>query len=225
MLETKNLGFWYQNPEDILFKDVNLKFEAGKMYAILGKSGSGKTTFLSLISGLDSAKEGEILYNDTSLAKIGLTKFRKHNLAIVFQAYNLFTYMSAYQNVDSALEISGVKKDNQREFITESLKSVGIAEDLQHKKVSQLSGGQQQRVAIVRAMVTGADIIVADEPTGNLDEETGREIINLFEKIAHEQKKIVILVTHDLDIAKRSDVTYELRDKVFHKRVKELTQA
>ena len=133
--------------------------------------------------------------------------------------------MSAYQNVDSALEISGVKKDNQREFITESLKSVGIAEDLQHKKVSQLSGGQQQRVAIVRAMVTGADIIVADEPTGNLDEETGREIINLFEKIAHEQKKIVILVTHDLDIAKRSDVTYELRDKVFHKRVKEVTQA
>ena len=195
------------------------------MYAILGKSGSGKTTFLSLISGLDSAKEGEILYNDTSLAKIGLTKFRKHNLAIVFQAYNLFTYMSAYQNVDSALEISGVKKDNQREFITESLKSVGITEDLQHKKVSQLSGGQQQRVAIVRAMVTGADIIVADEPTGNLDEETGREIINLFEKIAHEQKKIVILVTHDLDIAKRSDVTYELRDKVFHKRVKEVTQA
>ena len=225
MLETKNLGFWYQNPADILFKDVNLKFEAGKMYAILGKSGSGKTTFLSLISGLDSAKEGEILYNDTSLAKIGLTKFRKHNLAIVFQAYNLFTYMSAYQNVDSALEISGVKKDNQREFITESLKSVGITEDLQHKKVSQLSGGQQKRVAIVRAMVTGADIIVADEPTGNLDEETGREIINLFEKIAHEQKKIVILVTHDLDIAKRSDVTYELRDKVFHKRVKEVTQA
>lgn len=222
MLETKNLGFWYQNQADTLFKDVNLKFEEGNMYAILGKSGSGKTTFLSLISGLDAAKEGEILYNDKSLSNIGLTHFRKNNLAIVFQAYNLFTYMSAYQNVNSALEISGVRKENHKAFITESLRSVGITEDLQHKKVSQLSGGQQQRVAIVRAMVTGADIIVADEPTGNLDQETGREIIGLFEKIAHEQKKIVILVTHDNDIADRSDVTYELQDKVFHKRVKKL---
>lgn len=224
MLETKKLGFWYQDKVDTLFENVNLQFEAGNMYAILGKSGSGKTTFLSLISGLDSAKEGEIFYQDKSLNQIGLTRFRKHHLAIVFQAYNLFTYMTAYQNVSSALEISGEKKENKRAFITESLKSVGITEDLQHKKVGQLSGGQQQRVAVVRAMVTGTDIIVADEPTGNLDEETGRDIINLFEKIAHDQKKIVILVTHDNDIAKKSDVTYELKDKVFHKRVKKLSQ-
>ncbi len=110
------------------------------------------------------------------------------------------------------------KKENKRTFITENLEAVGITEDLWHKKVAQLSGDQQQRVAIVRAMITGADIIVADEPTGNLDEETGREMIALFEKIAHEQNKIVILVTHDNDIAKRSDVTYELKDKVFHVR-------
>ncbi|GHU46514.1 multidrug ABC transporter ATP-binding protein [Bacilli bacterium] len=218
MLETKNLGFWYQNQADTLFKEVNLQFEAGKMYAILGKSGSGKTTFLSLISALESPKEGEILYNTENLDKIGLTRFRRHHLAIVFQAYNLLTYMTAYQNVSSALDISGVKKENKHTFITESLKSVGITEDLCHKKVAQLSGGQQQRVAIVRAMITGADIIVADEPTGNLDAETGREMIALFEKIAHEQGKIVILVTHDSDIAKRSDVTYELKDKVFHVR-------
>ncbi|MGO2939632.1 MAG: ABC transporter ATP-binding protein, partial [Pseudolactococcus laudensis] len=196
----------------------NLQFEPGNMYAILGKSGSGKTTFLSLISALESPKEGAILYNSENLDKIGLTRFRRQHLAIVFQAYNLLTYMTAYQNVSSALEISGVKKENKRDFITESLKSVGITEDLHHKKVAQLSGGQQQRVAIVRAMITGADIIVADEPTGNLDEETGREMIALFEKIAHEQNKIVILVTHDSDIAKRSDVTYELKDKVFHVR-------
>lgn len=188
------------------------------MYAILGKSGSGKTTFLSLISALESPKEGTILYNSENLDKIGLTRFRRQHLVIVFQAYNLLTYMTAYQNVSSALEISGVKKENKRDFITESLKSVAITEDLHHKKVAQLSGGQQQRVAIVRAMITGADIIVADEPTGNLDEETGREMIALFEKIAHEQNKIVILVTHDSDIAKRSDVTYELKDKVFHVR-------
>lgn len=218
MLETKNLGFWYQDPANTLFKDVNLQFEPGNMYAILGKSGSGKTTFLSLISALESPKEGAILYNSENLDKIGLTRFRRQHLAIVFQAYNLLTYMTAYQNVSSALEISGVKKENKRDFITESLKSVGITEDLHHKKVAQLSGGQQQRVAIVRAMITGADIIVADEPTGNLDEETGREMIALFEKIAHEQNKIVILVTHDSDIAKRSDVTYELKDKVFHVR-------
>lgn len=218
MLETKNLGFWYQDPANALFKDVNLQFEPGNMYAILGKSGSGKTTFLSLISALESPKEGAILYNSENLDKIGLTRFRRQHLANVFQAYNLLTYMTAYQNVSSALEISGVKKENKRDFITESLKSVAITEDLHHKKVAQLSGGQQQRVAIVRAMITGADIIVADEPTGNLDEETGREMIALFEKIAHEQNKIVILVTHDSDIAKRSDVTYELKDKVFHVR-------
>ncbi|MDT2858463.1 ABC transporter ATP-binding protein [Lactococcus lactis] len=197
---------------------LNLQFEPGNIYAILGKSGSGKTTFLSLISALESPKEGTILYNSENLDKIGLTRFRRQHLVIVFQAYNLLTYMTAYQNVSSALEISGVKKENKRDFITESLKSVGITEDLHHKKVAQLSGGQQQRVAIVRAMITGADIIVADEPTGNLDEETGREMIALFEKIAHEQNKIVILVTHDSDIAKRSDVTYELKDKVFHVR-------
>ena len=218
MLETKNLGFWYQDPANALFKDVNLQFEPGNMYAILGKSGSGKTTFLSLISALESPKEGAILYNSENLDKIGLTRFRRQHLANVFQAYNLLTYMTAYQNVSSALEISGVKKENKRDFITESLKSVAITEDLHHKKVAQLSGGQQQRVAIVRAMITGADIIVADEPTGNLDEETGREMIALFEKNAHEQNKIVILVTHDSDIAKRSDVTYELKDKVFHVR-------
>lgn len=216
MLETKNLGFWYKNQSETLFKDVNLQFEAGKMYTILGKSGSGKTTFLSLISALDAPKEGEILYQTENIAKIGLTHFRRHHLAIVFQAYNLLTYMTAYQNVSSALEISGVKTADKRAFIIESLKSVGITEDLIHKKIAQLSGGQQQRVAIVRAMITGADIIVADEPTGNLDEETGREMIALFEKIAHEQDKIVILVTHDKDIAKRSDVTYELKDRVFH---------
>ena len=218
MLETKNLGFWYQDPANALFMDVNLQFEPGNMYAILGKSGSGKTTFLPLISALESPKDGAILYNSENLDKIGLTRFRRQHLAIVFQAYNLLTYMTAYQNVSSALEISGVKKENKRDFITESLKSVGITEDLHHKKVAQLSGGQQQRVAIVRAMITGADIIVADEPTGNLDEETGREMIALFLKIAHEQNKIVILVTHDSDIAKRSDVTYELKDKVFHVR-------
>ncbi|MGO2400518.1 MAG: ABC transporter ATP-binding protein [Pseudolactococcus laudensis] len=218
MLETKNLGFWYQDPANALFMDVNLQFEPGNMYAILGKSGSGKTTFLPLISALESPKDGAILYNSENLDKIGLTCFRRQHLAIVFQAYNLLTYMTAYQNVSSALEISGVKKENKRDFITESLKSVAITEDLHHKKVAQLSGGQQQRVAIVRAMITGADIIVADEPTGNLDEETGREMIALFEKIAHEQNKIVILVTHDSDIAKRSDVTYELKDKVFHVR-------
>lgn len=218
MLETKNLGFWYQDPANALFMDVNLQFEPGNMYAILGKSGSGKTTFLSLISALESPKEGAILYNSENLDKIVLTRFKRQHLANVFQAYNLLTYMTAYQNVSSALEISGVKKENKRDFITESLKSVGITEDLHHKKVAQLSGGQQQRVAIVRAMITGADIIVADEPTGNLDEETGREMIALFLKIAHEQNKIVILVTHDSDIAKRSDVTYELKDKVFHVR-------
>jgi putative ABC transport system ATP-binding protein len=218
MLEVKNVGYWYDREENYLFKNVNLSFEAGKIYSVLGTSGSGKTTFLSLLAGLDQPKEGEITFKDKSLKQIGLTNFRRKDVSIVFQAYNLFTYMSAYQNVYTALSVSGEKRRNEKEYIIENLKSVGLTEELIHKKVTQLSGGQQQRVAIVRAMATGHDLIVADEPTGNLDDGTSVEIIKLFQKIAHEQNKTVILVTHDQEVGNASDVIYELKNKKFEQK-------
>ncbi len=215
-LTTKNVGYWYtNNPNDYLFKDVNLDFEKGKVYSILGQSGSGKTTFLSLLAGLDSPKVGEIYMNDTNINKSGLTNYRKNSVSTIFQAYNLMTYMTARQNIQTALEISGETAENP--FIEELFEQVGISKGLIDKPVLQLSGGQQQRVAIVRALATGHDIIIADEPTGNLDEGTTQEIVKIFKNIAHQQNKTVIIVTHETTVAQETDVIFELKKKEFIK--------
>ena len=178
-LRTHNIGYWYtNNPDDYLFKDINLTFEKGKIYSILGQSGSGKTTFLSLLAGLDSPKAGEIYLEDNDINKSGLTNYRKNSVSTIFQAYNLMTYMTARQNVQTALEISNKPVDNAK--IEELFELVGIPKEMIDKPVLQLSGGQQQRVAIVRALATEHDLIIADEPTGNLDEETTQDIVNIF---------------------------------------------
>ena len=213
-LHTKNIGYWYtNNPDDYLFKDVNLSFERGKIYAILGQSGSGKTTFLSLLAGLDSPKAGKIYLDDKDINKSGLSNYRKNAVSTIFQAYNLMTYMTARQNVQTALEITNTTVDNAK--IKELFELVGISKEMIDKPVLQLSGGQQQRVAIVRALATNHDIIIADEPTGNLDEETTQDIVNIFKDIAHQQNKTVIIVTHETAVAKETDVVFELKKKQF----------
>ena len=214
MLEVENLSYWYQNRDDFLFENENLQFEKGKVYAILGQSGSGKTTFLSLLAGLDSPKEGKIKLNGKTIEKIGLTNFRKSKVSTIFQAYNLLPYMTARQNVQTALEISGKNSEKNIEGLFEE---AGISKDLIDKPVSRLSGGQQQRVAIVRALATGNEIIFADEPTGNLDEKTTGEIVKIFKKIAHQNDKIVIIVTHEREVAAESDVVFELKKRKFNK--------
>lgn len=214
MLEVENLSYWYQNRDDFLFENENLQFEKGKVYAILGQSGSGKTTFLSLLAGLDSPKEGKIKLNGKTIEKIGLTNFRKSKVSTIFQAYNLLPYMTAQQNVQTALEISG---KNSAKNIEGLFEEAGISKDLIGKPVSRLSGGQQQRVAIVRALATGNEIIIADEPTGNLDEKTTGEIVKIFKKIAHQNDKIVIIVTHEREVAAESDVVFELKKRKFNK--------
>lgn len=213
-LRTQDLGYWYtNNPDDYLFKEVNLTFEKGKVYAILGQSGSGKTTFLSLLAGLNTPKRGKIFLDDADIAKAGLNNYRRNSVSTIFQSYNLITYMTARQNVQTALEISGRKGD--RKQIETLFESVGISNELIDKPVLQLSGGQQQRVAIVRALATGHDVIIADEPTGNLDEETTQDIVKIFKAIAHEQNKTVIIVTHEVAVAQETDITFELKKKVF----------
>ncbi|WP_317335652.1 ABC transporter ATP-binding protein [Streptococcus orisratti] len=213
-LRTQDLGYWYtNNPDDYLFKEVNLTFEKGKVYAILGQSGSGKTTFLSLLAGLNTPKRGKIFLDDADIAKAGLNNYRRNSVSTIFQSYNLITYMTARQNVQTALEISGRKGD--RKQIETLFESVGISNELIDKPVLQLSGGQQQRVEIVRALATGHDVIIADEPTGNLDEETTQGIVKIFKAIAHEQNKTVIIVTHEAAVAQETDITFELKKKVF----------
>lgn len=213
-LRTQDLGYWYtNNPDDYLFKEVNLTFEKGKVYAILGQSGSGKTTFLSLLAGLNTPIRGKIFLDDADIAKAGLNNYRRNSVSTIFQSYNLITYMTARQNVQTTLEISGRKGD--RKQIETLFESVGISNELIDKPILQLSGGQQQRVEIVRALATGHDVIIADEPTGNLDEETTQGIVKIFKAIAHEQNKTVIIVTHEAAVAQETDITFELKKKVF----------
>lgn len=212
ILELKNVSYWYDNDNKII-EDLSVNFENGKFYTVIGPSGSGKTTFLSLISGLDKSKDGEILYKDKSIKKIGLTNYRNKYVSIIFQGYNLLTYMTALQNVISAISIKGLKVDNKKARALDMLKKVGLTEEQADQKILTLSGGQQQRVAIARALVSETGIIIADEPTGNLDEKTSNDIIKLFRDIVEEENKCLIMVTHNTDIAKNSDKTYKLSDK------------
>ncbi|MFS7259138.1 ABC transporter ATP-binding protein [Carnobacterium divergens] len=215
MITAKNIGYWYDKGATPLYQHVNLTFDQGVLYSILGSSGSGKTTFLSLISGLDKPKEGEILYEGKAINKMGLTNFRNQKVSIVFQAYNLLPYMTALENIVTAMEITKSKERDKKNYALEMLKRVGIDEALAKKNVMHLSGGQQQRIAIVRAMCCDTKFIVADEPTGNLDEETSRDIIRLFQELAHKENKCIILVTHEQEVAKESDVCIQLKDKQF----------
>ncbi|WP_285122127.1 ABC transporter ATP-binding protein [Lactococcus petauri] len=217
VLNIENLTYYYNHPEDYLFQDVTETFEAGIMYSILGQSGSGKTTLLSLLAGLDMPKSGQIKLNGDEIKANQFTNYRKNIVSTIFQAYNLLTYMSAFENVKTALRISKVSFDDEKQSIIDSLEKVGLTEDLIYKPVRKLSGGQQQRVAIARALVLNHDIIIADEPTGNLDENTTRQIVELFKKIAHEDHKLVIIVTHETEVAQNSDVVYQLKNKKFTK--------
>lgn len=216
MLEVKNMNYWYKHKDEVLYEDINLTFEEGKLYSILGSSGSGKTTFLSLIAGLDVPKTGEILYDGKSLKKIGLINYRNQCVSIVFQSYNLLPYMSAVDNIVSAMEITNSQQKNRKEYALSMLEKVGITKEMAQKNVQHLSGGQQQRVAIVRAMCCDAKLVVADEPTGNLDEKNSLEIIRLFKELAHEQGKCVIVITHERDIAKECDTILELKNRKFN---------
>lgn len=214
MITAKNIGYWYDKGATPLYQHVNLTFDQGVLYSILGSSGSGKTTFLSLISGLDKPKEGEILYEGKAINKMGLTNFRNQKVSIVFQAYNLLPYMTALENIVTAMEITKSKEGNKKNYALEMLKRVGIDEALA-KKCDAFIRGQQQRIAIVRAMCCDTKFIVADEPTGNLDEETSRDIIRLFQELAHKENKCIILVTHEQEVAKESDVCIQLKNKQF----------
>ncbi|WP_425458776.1 ABC transporter ATP-binding protein [Clostridium celatum] len=179
----------------------------------MGASGSGKTTFLSLASGLDTQKSGNIFYNNSNLKEIGLERYRNKYASIIFQGYNLLNYMTAIENITSAMSIKGIKGKDNKEVALNILKRVGLTEDQAKQKVLTLSGGQQQRVAIARALCCESNLIIADEPTGNLDEETSDEIIELFKDIVYKEGKTVIMVTHNKDIAMQSDEIYTVKNK------------
>ena len=200
--------------------DVNLSVEKGEFLAIMGASGSGKTTLLNCISTIDKPTSGEIRFEDFDIihAKENeLADYRAKNISYIFQAYNLLPYLSALDNVIAAMEITKTKQENYRQVALDRLARVGIDEILAKKQVTKLSGGQQQRVAIVRAICCEHQLIVADEPTGNLDETTSQDIVKLFQEIAHEQNRCIIIVTHEIEVAKSCDEVFELKNKKFQK--------
>lgn len=213
VLEFKDISYHYQDGsrQVAILNHANYRFEKGKAYAIVGASGSGKTTSLVLAGGLDRPKEGQILYAGEDIMKIGLGDYRKNHVSIVFQAYNLINYMNAYQNVESAMEISDIKEKNKKEKALDILKELGLNEEECTRDIRKLSGGQQQRVAIARAIAKDADLILCDEPTGNLDEETSEGIIQTFIDLAHVHNKCVVVVTHSKDFASKLDIQIGIR--------------
>ena len=207
-LTIENLTYSYKNGEkdQKVLDNINVKFEAGKIYAIVGESGSGKTTFLSLISALDKLQDGDVKFNKRSLKKISGQEFRLKYVNIVFQSYNLIKYMTAAENVEVASDF-----DNRKVDPNKYLEKVGISAEEGKRLVGKLSGGQQQRVAIARALASNSPIIMADEPTGNLDEDTEEKIIEIFRSLAHQDNKIVIIVTHSRRVAAKADRVLTLR--------------
>ena len=202
ILEIKNVSYSYANSKEKVLSGVNQKFELGKFYAIVGKSGAGKSTLLSLLAGLDKPQTGQILFKNEDIQKKGYSNHRKNNISLVFQNYNLIDYLSPIENIRL------VNKSADESILFE----LGLK-----RNVMKLSGGQQQRVAIARALVSDAPIILADEPTGNLDSVTAGEIINILKTLAKDRDKCVIVVTHSKEVSDSADIILELSGKKLKK--------
>lgn len=213
LLSIKNASYQYCDAEkdEYALKNVSYDFEKGKIYAIRGRSGTGKTTLLSLISGLERCTEGEIVFDGKDLKDINLDYYRSHEIGIVFQSYNLLPFMTASENIILSMDASGMKIPNKKDEAIKLMKSVGLKENYANRKVLRLSGGEQQRVAIARSLSYNPKMIVADEPTGNLDKQTESEILDIFKKLAHEDGKCVIIVTHSQNVCDMVDVVYDLK--------------
>ena len=209
ILKLEHVSYQYADTKQAVLEDVNYEFETGNIYAIIGPSGAGKTTLLSILSSLAKPTDGSIYYNEESIDGIDKYKFRSSCIGVVFQSFNLLTHLTALENVVLSMNISGKTFDNKRETAIELLKKVGLNEEEADRRILKLSGGQQQRVAIARALSYDPQIVLADEPTGNLDAKTRDEIMQIFQMLA-EENKCVILVTHSKTVAKQADQVYEL---------------
>lgn len=200
ILEIKDVQYSYDNKKKVL-RNINIELEQGKMYAILGPSGCGKTTLLSLLGGLDSPGSGQILFDGEDIAGTGLANHRKNHVSFIFQAYNLIDYLTPIENVALTSKLPPLP----------ILERLGLTKEESKRNVLKLSGGQQQRVAIARALASESPVILADEPTGNLDEDTAKGIVEILKESAHQMNKCVVVVTHSGELARQADSVFRLK--------------
>ncbi|MCL2019546.1 MAG: ABC transporter ATP-binding protein [Oscillospiraceae bacterium] len=211
-LTLKNVTYNYKNAAKPAVSGVDCTFEAGKLYAIVGPSGSGKSTLLSMLAGLDLPTDGEVNFSGDNLAALDLDRYRRESISIIFQAFHLFPLLTVMENVCYPMELCGVLPKDAKPRAAKLLESVGITKEQMKRFPSKLSGGEQQRVAIARALATGAKLLLADEPTGNLDVANTDNIMGILSRLAHDEGYCVIVVTHDLEVAEIADIVFGMKD-------------
>ncbi|MEG6612927.1 ABC transporter ATP-binding protein [Pseudoclostridium thermosuccinogenes] len=212
ILSIRNVSYQYEGTKKLVLSGINAEFSSGKIYTIIGKSGSGKSTLLSLIAGLDVCTEGEIIYKGTSLKELDRDDYRAKNIGVIFQSYNLLTNATGVENIMLSMNISGSREKDKREYAYALLEKVGIDRETAGRKVLKLSGGEQQRIGIARALAHNPDIIIADEPTGNLDSDTESAILDILTSLARDEGKCVIIVTHSKKVTSIADEVWGIND-------------
>ena len=211
-LTLQQVSYRYPGGSRYALDGISGTFSAGKLYAVIGPSGSGKSTLLSLMAGLDRPTEGSLQLNGSDYRSLNLDRCRRQEIAMIFQAFQLFPLLTVLENVCFPMEANGVKQKEAKAKAKELLTSVGISEEQYQRYPANLSGGEQQRGAIARALSSGAGIILADEPTGNLDTANGNQVMEILLRLAHEEGRCVIVVTHDMDIAAQADEVWRMKD-------------
>ena len=213
-VKVEDVSYRYKNSDRDVLDQVSCTFQGGNLTSIVGPSGSGKTTLLSIMAGLDRPTSGKVMIDGDDLADLDLDQYRRERASMIFQAFHLFPLLTVLENVCYPMEMNGLSGDQAKERAKELLKAVHISEEKHKRYPSNLSGGEQQRVAIARALSTGARVLFADEPTGNLDVANGEAVINILRSLAHNEDYCVIIVTHNMEIADTSDVIYRMSDGV-----------
>lgn len=212
ILALQDVSYAYTKGGKWVVRHLNQEFAAGEITGIVGPSGAGKTTVLSLLSGLTSPTEGKVLYHGQDLAETDRYRYRSRDIGVIFQSFNLLPALTVEENIILSIEASGKKFTTpKRDLVQELLAKVRLPGEYARERILHLSGGEQQRVAIARALSYQPDIVIADEPTGNLDMETQADIMRIFQQLAHQENKSVIVVTHSPEVAKACDKVFTLR--------------